>query len=59
MNVISKVYFRDFYQLLSDNYDIYRLDTQKLIRINHYDTFLEIFKFQNIVAIIKNLTKNV
>jgi len=52
MNIISKVFLRDFYKLLSA-YKIYRLDTQKLIPLFEYDSRNEIFQFQNLIAINK------
>lgn len=52
MNVISRTYLKDFYHILN-GYDIFRLDTRRLIPLEQYDTINEIFKFQNILAIIK------
>lgn len=52
MNVISRVFLKDFYSLLN-NFDIFRLDTQRLIPLLKYDTSNEIFKFQNFLAINK------
>lgn len=54
MNVISRVFLKDYYELLS-GYDIYRLSSKCLIPMPIYDTKNEIFKFQNIVAINKLL----
>ena len=54
MNVISRVFLKDFYDLLGDEWSFFRLDTQKLISLgSQYDTANEIFKFQNIIAIRK------
>lgn len=51
MNVISRTYFKDFYDLLK-GYDLYRLLQDGLVPIGHYNpVFCEIFAFQNIVAI--------
>lgn len=48
MNVYSRVFFKDFYDLLSNRgYHIYRLSSNKLIKIEYYDTLHEVFKFQN------------
>lgn len=56
MNVISRVFLKDFYDLLGDDWDFFRLDTQKLISLGiRYDSANEIFKFQNIIAIRKSL----
>lgn len=52
MNVISRVFLKDFYDLLGDEWTFFRLDTQKLISLGgRYDSANEIFKFQNIIAI--------
>jgi FkbM family methyltransferase len=56
MNVYTKVFLKDFYDILS-NYNIYRLDSNKLINLNVYKTENEIFKYQNIVAFNKRLNK--
>ena len=54
MNVSSRVYFRDFWNLMP-NYDFYRLLQDGMIPIKNYTTlFTEIFVYQNIVAINKN-----
>lgn len=54
MHVYSRVFLRDFYNLLKD-YRFYRLDTHRLIPIFTYTTFNEIFRFQNILATIKEI----
>lgn len=52
MNVISRVFLKDFYDLLGDEWDFFRLDTRKLVSLgSRYDSANEIFKFQNLVAI--------
>lgn len=54
MNVYSRVFFKDFYDLLSEKYFLYRLLPNGLIPINKYDpTFCELFAFQNILAVNK------
>lgn len=56
MNVISKTYFKDFYDLLKD-YDLYRLLQDGLVPLACYSpVFCEIFAFQNIVAIRKGFS---
>lgn len=50
MNIISKVFLKDFYDLLK-NYQFYRLKENGLISLGPYSTDNEIFKFQNILAI--------
>lgn len=53
MNVSSRTYFKDFWDLLS-NYDLYRLLPDGMIQIDTYNpVFCEIFAYQNIVAILK------
>ena len=54
MNVISRVFLKDFYDLLGDEWNFFRLNTQELISLGgRYDSANEIFKFQNIIAIRK------
>jgi hypothetical protein len=50
MNVISRVFMKDFFDLLFE-YSIFRLDSQKLIPMFGYSSDYEIFKFQNLLAI--------
>jgi len=55
MNVYSRVYFRDFYELLN-NFDLYRLLPKSFIHIKKYEPIhCEIFAYQNIVAVRKDL----
>ncbi|MEO0683511.1 MAG: FkbM family methyltransferase [Cyanobacteria bacterium J06649_11] len=56
MNIVSRVFLKDFYQILSD-YDIYRLDSNRLIPLADYNSENEIFKFQNFLAIRKSVQK--
>jgi FkbM family methyltransferase len=52
MNIISRVFLKDFYDLLGQQWTFYRLDTQKLIPLgDRYDPGNETFKYQNIIAI--------
>ncbi len=56
MNVVSRTFFRDFVELLS-NYDFYRMLPDGLVKLNYdyqYPVSQEIFYFQNIIAINKN-----
>lgn len=54
MNIASKVFFKDFWDILP-NYDFYRMLPDGLVLIKHYSpVFCEIFAYQNIVAILKN-----
>ena len=49
MNVISRVFLRDFYNMLP-GYCFFRLYGNRLIALGAYDSKNEQFKFQNIVA---------
>lgn len=51
MNVVSRVFFRDFYQLLPD-FDFYRLLPDEMVAIGAYDPLMcELYGFQNVVAV--------
>ena len=55
MNVYSRVFFKDFFELLN-NYNLYRLLPKGFIHIDKYDSIhCEIFAYQNIVAVRKQL----
>lgn len=54
MNIISRVFLKDFYDLLT-NYNIYRLNSNNLIPLLKYESINEIFQFQNFLAINRNL----
>jgi FkbM family methyltransferase len=56
MNVVSRVFLKDFYNILGE-YNIYRLDTNRLIPLYQYNAWNEIFLYQNFVAIRKDLDK--
>jgi FkbM family methyltransferase len=49
-DVFSRVFLRDFYEILTD-YNIYRLDSERLIPLFEYNVSNEIFRFQNLLAI--------
>lgn len=49
MNIISRVFLKDFYELLK-GYHFYRLHTDQLIKLGRYNSSYEIFQFQNILA---------
>lgn len=54
MNVISKTFFKDFWDLLSD-YNFYRVLYGGMYRIQSYNALTcEIFAYQNIVAVKKH-----
>lgn len=55
MNVISRVFFRDFYEML-DGYEFYRMLPSGIVPLKDYNPlFCEIFAFQNIIAARKDL----
>lgn len=52
MNVISRVFFRDFYTLLSGTYEMYRLLPGGLLPLSKYRSpQCEIFAFQNLLFV--------
>lgn len=51
MNIISRVFLKDFYDLLGDRYKLFRLNSNNLIPLRKYNSSMEIFKFQNILAV--------
>lgn len=50
MNVISRVFMRDFRKLLHD-FDLYRLLPAGMLKLDDYPLTTELFAYQNIVAI--------
>lgn len=53
MNLISRVYFRDFHKLLPQ-YQFYRILPNGLLKLPDYDPiYHELFAFQNVVALLK------
>lgn len=57
-HIISRVFLKDFYEFLSD-YSIYRLDAEKLIPLGEYSYVNEIFRFQNLLAVKKELLEKI
>lgn len=58
MNVVSRAFFKDFYTLLSPNFNLYRLLPSSFLKIDEYETlFNEFFAYQNIIAIRKDIDK--
>lgn len=53
-NIDSRTYFKDFYYLLSDNYNLYRVLKKGLYPINRYKETLEIFVTTNYLAELKD-----
>jgi len=56
MNIFSKVFLKDYYELLPD-YDFFRISSSGLIALGDYSTDFEIFKFQNLVAVKKKVNQ--
>lgn len=54
MNVHSRAFFRDFWNLL-DGYRFYRLLPNEMLEIKTYHPlYCEVFAYQNIVAILED-----
>ena len=52
MNVVSRVFFRDFHALLGESYDAYRLLPGGLLPLNKYrPRVCELFAFQNLLFV--------
>jgi FkbM family methyltransferase len=52
LNAVVGVFFKQYWDLLSEQYNIYRLLPHGLLRIRHYDpTNCEVFGYQNFIAI--------
>ncbi|MFN6946601.1 MAG: FkbM family methyltransferase [Cytophagaceae bacterium] len=52
-NIVSRTFFRDFYELLKDNYIIYRVLPDGIREIKHYKTIHEIFACINYLAVAR------
>ena len=56
MNVLSRTFFKDFYDLLSSDFNLYRLLPYGFVSLDDYEIFFcEIFAYQNIVAMRKGM----
>ena len=53
-DVFSRVFLKDFYAMLT-NYNIYRLDSTRLIPLFKYSYSNEIFRYQNFLAVRKDI----
>lgn len=51
----KRTFLSDYYKLLSTNYNLYRLNSNKLIPLGTYKPIYEIFLFQNIIAVNKEI----
>ena len=58
-HIHTRTFIRDFHNILSNSHDLFRLDTYCLHDLRIYHPYQEIFRFQNIVAIRKDLTDRV
>lgn len=57
MNVVSRSFFRDFWELLSQDYRFYRMLPDGLVALEEYVAiYHELFAFQNLVAVRKDST---
>jgi len=56
MNIVSKVSFKDFWDLLSSKYNLYRIiPGGELLEINNYSPIgCEVYAYQNIVALLND-----
>ena len=52
-NIDSRTYFRDFWYLLSDRYNIYRLLKDSLYPVTYYSEYDEVFATINYYAELK------
>lgn len=57
MNIVSRVYFRDFQKILT-NFEFYRLLPDGLLKLGDSPLETELFAFQNILALHKCITKD-
>ena len=57
-NIISRVFLKDFYEILT-GYNFYRIKKGSLIPMLEYKSINEIFKYQNILAIRKEIDREV
>ncbi len=56
MNLFSRHFFNDFYELLIKDYKIYRLLPNSLLEIkNYHPPVCELFAFQNLIAIKRDV----
>ncbi|MFC5507985.1 FkbM family methyltransferase [Bosea massiliensis] len=58
MNVIARVFMKDFFEMLP-NYRIFRLLPDSVLEFATYDpTFMEVFAYQNIVCVRRDIDTN-
>jgi len=60
LNTTTRIYFKDFWDVLSEKYKIFRLLPNSLLEIKNYNpTDNEIFGYQNFIAIHKELENGI
>ncbi len=52
-NIDSRTYLKDFYKVLSCNYDLYRIQRYSIVKMPEYSEVLENFTTTNYLAILK------
>ncbi len=57
-NIDSRTYFRDFWNLLHEDYEVYRVLIDGLYRIEAYFEILELFTCTNYLFVNKNVAKS-
>jgi FkbM family methyltransferase len=59
MNIVSRVFLKDFYELLEGKFHFYRLTKKALVPLGGYSSINEIFRYQDLILIRKELnTRN-
>ena len=58
-NIDSKTYFKDFYDILSSNFNLYRIVSNGLYKLGDYDESFEVFHTANFLAERKTLLKTI
>lgn len=56
-HILTRTFIKDFHELLSPTHDLFRLDSQTLHDLRKYHPYNEIFRYQNIVAVRKDISK--
>jgi hypothetical protein len=60
MNIVSRVFLKDFYELLSGKFNFYRLTKNAIIALGDYSSINEIFRYQDLLLVRKELAaKNI
>lgn len=53
--IFTRTFLKDFYDILGETHELFRLNTNSLVDIREYKPINEIFVYQNIIAINKKL----